>query len=487
MNALEKTRARKIAAGLGAALIAALYVLAARRLPVGVYNDDAANVLLARSMSHGSYSFPGGLGAPEEFLPAFPALLVVPSLLVEPHWNYLRAIPLFFAALCLFLTWRLARRFLSVEASAAAVLLAALNPIMVGLGGLVLPHLPYLALSLALIDGVGADESRPAFLLLAAGAGVATLLRPVGAVLIACLALAQFQRQGLKRGVLFLLLALLPALAWTARNHLRAGSSLDYVDTWRAHIVSLGDTPLLERASRVVSTLFGDAFLGIGTPVIQTLAGAAVLPAALFGALVLLKKRQDVRVFVLASYTAGLVFLHTTWKWIDPRYVIPFVPLLWILIIAAAAKILDKRRALACSLLTAVLFLPLRSDVARARMGLDGAAQFQPRTMAWIRENVPPSARMASAMKYAVPLLTERECAGQGPALHAAPWLAAARLHHVEYLHVILPRAGDEFGLTDFPEGYQPAFARWLDTRPEAKQVFRDLDEGALVYRLDPL
>jgi hypothetical protein len=25
------------------------------------------------------------------------------------------------------------------------------------------------------------------------------------------------------------------------------------------------------------------------------------------------------------------------------------------------------------------------------------------------------------------------------------------------------------------------------DSRPEAKQVFYDLDEGALVYRLDPL
>lgn len=478
-------RARLIAAGIF--LISSLYVLAALRLPVGVYNDDAANVLLAQSLRHGGYSFPGGLGAPEEYLPAYPLLLVVPTWIVEPHYNLLRAIGLAFAALCLFLTWRLARRFLSKEAAAAAVLLTAVNPVMVGLGGLVTPSLAFLALSLALIDGATA-ESRKDFLWLAAGAGLAPLLRPQGVVLIGGLALAQWHRRGLKRGLAFLSLALAPVLAWTARNHLRAASSRDYADIWRQQIAALGETPILERASNFLSPIFGGAFLRVpGPAAVQGFFGAAVLASALGGAFVLLKKREDARIFVLSSYMAGLLVLHMTWKWIDARYLIPFVPLLWILIIAAATKLLSRRRALLGALLAAVVALPLPFDLSRACLGLHGSVAFQPETMAWIRGGVPAAARLASVDDYAVALYTGRACSAQVPVRRAGQWVAQARLDHVDYLHLALPRPEDEFSVGEFPAGYQAAFARWLDARPEAAQVYRNLDEGALVYRLKPL
>jgi hypothetical protein len=470
----------------GIFLISALYILAALRLPVGIYNDDAANVLLARSLRHGAYSFPGGLGAPEEYMPAFPLLLVVPALIVEPHWNFLRAIGLAFAALCLFLTWRLARRFLSKEAAAAVVLLTAINPVLVGLGGLVTPSLAYLALTLALIDGVGAAESRRNFLWLAAGAGIAPLLRPQGAVLVGCLALAQWHRRGLKRGLEFLSLALLPALAWTARNHLRAGSSRDYVDTWRQQIAALGETSILERAAGFLSPIFGNAFLQVpGTAFVQGVFGTGVIALALTGAFFLLKKREDARVFVLSSYVAGLLVLHMTWKWIDPRYLIPFVPLLWILIVAAATKLLRERRALLGALLAVFVAFPLPFDLSRARLGLHGSVEFQPETMAWIRGNVPASARLASMNNYSVALYTGRECLAQLAVRHAGQWVAQSRLDRVDYLHVVLPRPDDEFNVAEFPAGYQPAFARWLDARPEATQLYHNLDEGALVYRMN--
>ena len=477
-------RARLVAAAIF--LISALYILAALRLPVGIYNDDAANVLLARSLRHGTYSFPGGLGAPEEYMPAFPLLLVVPALLVEPHWNSLRAVGLTFAALCLFLTWRLARRFLSKEAAAAALLLTALNPVLVGLGGLVTPSLAYLALSLALIDGIGAAESRRNFLWLAAGAGIAPLLRPQGAVLIGCLALALWHRRGLKRGLAFLSLALLPALAWTARNHLRAGSSRDYVDTWRQQIAALGETPILERAANFLSPIFGGALLSIpGTPLVQGVCGAVAVALALTGAFFLLKKREDARVFVLSAYVAGLLVLHMTWRWIDARYLIPFVPVLWILIVAAATKLLRERRVLMGALLAVFVAFPLPFDLSLARLGLRGSAEFQPETMAWIRGNLPASARLASMTDHAVALYTGRECLAQVPVLHAGQWVARAQINHVDYLHLVLPRPEDEFNVAEFPAGYQPAFARWLDARPEATQLYHNLDEGALVYRMN--
>jgi hypothetical protein len=58
---------------------------------------------------------------------------------------------------------------------------------------------------------------------------------------------------------------------------------------------------------------------------------------------------------------------------------------------------------------------------------------------------------------------------------------------NIGYIHVVLPGPGDEFNLTDIPDGYLPNFARWLDTRPEATQVYHNLAEGALVYRLNRL
>jgi hypothetical protein len=479
------TAFRQSAVALVVLLIAALHILAARRNAVGIYNDDAANVLLSRSLRNGSYSFPGGLGAPEEFLPAFPLLLAVPTMLVEPNWNLLRAVPLAFAGLCLFLTWRLARRFLSPEAAAVAVLLTALNPVMIDFAGLVMPYFPYLALTLALIDGAGAAHDWRSFLWLAAGAGLAPLLRPQGAVLIGCLALAQWRRGGLKRGGAFLSLALLPALAWTLRNHLRAGSSRDYVDTWRIGLAALGNAPILERASRVLSMMFGGPFLFIpGTTAIQAVFAALALGLALIGALQLRNKLEDARILVLASYVAGLIGLHMTWQWIDARYLIPFVPLLWILIISATTKLLAGNRALKGALLAIFIGLPLTFDLPLARAGLRGTAPIQPETMAWIRENVPPSARMSSAMNYSIALLTGRECTGQNVVTHAGLWLAAALNFHVDYLHVVLPGPGDGFELTGFPDGYQPAFCRWLDTRPEAERVYRNPVEGSVVYRL---
>jgi hypothetical protein len=469
-------------------LVAALHFLAALRLPVGVFNDDAANILLARSLTHGSYSFPGGFGAPEEYLPAFPLLLALPARLVEPHWGLLRAIPLAFLALCLFLTWRLARRFLSPEAAAAVALLVALNPVMVGFSGLVLPYLPYLALSLALIDAADAGGDRRSFFWLAAGAGLAPLIRPQGVVLIGCLALAQWHRRGLRRAAAFLALALVPAFAWTARNHLRAGSSLDYVDTWRAHVAALGEAGPLERASRLLSTIFGYPFLALpGSPALQSVYGALTLALALFGAVVLLKKREDSRVFVLTSYVGGLVCLHLTWAWTDPRYLILFTPLLWILLFAAAAKLLPSGRPAKAALLAALIALPLPVDLARARLGRAGSAAYQPGTMAWIRENSAPSARLMSVKSYAVALLTGRACLPQLPYRHANDWLDAARDRGVDYVHVAMPMPDDEFGNDEFPAGYQPALARWLDRQPAAAHLYDDAREGAVVYRLLPL
>jgi hypothetical protein len=477
---------RRAAAALAMLTVAALYVVSARRLPVGVLNDDAANILLARSLSHGRYAFPGGLGAPEQFLPLFPALLALPVRLAQPHWELLRFVPLAFAALALFLAWRLARRFMSDEAAGAAVLLAALNPVLLGLGGLVLPYTAFLALSLALIDGAGAEPTPRTFVLLTMGAALAPLLRPHGAVLIAALALALWHRDGWRRAGAFSLLSLLPSAAWALYNR-RGGVSHDYIGIWRDHLASLaGGTSLLERGSQILLKMFGEGFLIVpefSEPGQYALA-LGTLALALAGAVRLLKKRDDPRAFVLSAYTAGVILLHLTWKWIGNRYVIPIVPLLWILIVAAAAPLLHKRRNLGWVLLGVFVALPLRLERIYALNGLDGEARFEPETMAWIRENVPPSARLESVKDYTVALLTDHPCSTQPIVAHAGDWLTLAERGGIDYLHLQLPRPNDEFGVADLPDAYQPFLARWLGATKETKEVYRNLGEGSMIFRL---
>jgi hypothetical protein len=479
---------RRLAAAAVVVSVAALYLVSARRLPVGVLNDDAANILLARSLAHGRYAFPGGLGAPEQFLPLFPVLLVVPAALAAPHWELLRLVPLAFAALALFLAWRLARRFLSDEAAAAAVLLTALNPVLVGLGGLILPYLPYLALSLALIDGAGARPTNRNFAWLTSGAALAPLLRPHGALLVALLALSLWRQRGRLHAGAFFVLSLLPSAAWAIHNR-RAGVSDDYIGIWRGQLAALGGaSSLIHRGSEMLLKMFGEGFILI--PELprwgQYVLALGTLSAALAGAVRLLKKNADPRAFVLSSYAAGVILLHLTWKWIGNRYIIPLVPLLWILIVAAAAPLLRKRRFLGWALLAVFVALPLRFERIYALNGLDGDARFEPKTMAWIQGNVPAGARLESVKDYTVALLTGHPCSPQRVVVHAGEWLQHAERDGVDYLHLQLPRPNDEFGVADLPDAYQPFFARWLGATNETPEVYRALDEGAMIFRVNP-
>jgi hypothetical protein len=483
------SRRLKVVAAVSAGLIAILYAAAARRLPVGALNDDAGNVLLARSLVRGHYAFPGNATPSSGFLPAFPALIAIPAVLVAPHWGLLRAIPLLFTALALFFTWRLARRFLSDAAAGAAVLFTALNPVWIGHSGLIMPYMPYLALSLALIDAVGERESPENWTLLACGAGLAPLLRPHGAILIAALALALWHRRGFKKACAFGAAAAVPSLLWIFWSHRGADASADYPGVWRENVAALAAPgALTDAAANILAKMLGQGFIIVpGLPRAGVLLlGALTLAAALAGALKLLKARNDPRGFVLAVYTAGVFFLHMTWRWVGNRYVIPVVPALWILILAFATPLLNKRRGAALALLAVFVLLPLSYDAIFALQGLRVDGDYWPKTMAWLRDNTAPSALLESDQNYAVSLLTGRACIPQRIVRHGADWLIHAREKKVAYLHVHLPSPDDAFPSVNGPPTYQPAFAAWLGSQTDAEGVFHDADEGSIVFRVNP-
>lgn len=471
------------------AALAAVYALAARRLPVGALNDDAANVLLARALLHGSFSFPGGLGKPAEFLPGLPLLLALPSALVAPHWGLLRLIPLACCALSLGLAWRLARRLLSPEAAAAAVLLAALNPVLVGLGGLVMPYAPYLALSLALIDGADAPGAR-SLAWLCAGAAAAALLRPHGLLLAACLALPLAHRRRWGASAAVLASAVLPVGAWVLHERLAPGAAAGYAEVWRRQLADIG-TPALElsHAADLLARLFAESMLGLADPWLpeaaRVAAGLAFAAAAAAGAVRLLRRRRDdARAFALVLYAAGIFFLHMTWRWVSTRYAFPLVPLVWILVAAAAEPLFERRPVTARALVLALALATARFDAVHAQWGLT-PFRFAPRAVDFIRASVPADARLYAVNNYTVALLTERACGPLPVAPHVAIWEVVASDDRVDRVLFQEPRPGDEFFPSDLPPTYQRVLSERLIAGRSVAE-FRDDAEGTLLLRLKP-
>ena len=476
--------ARRWIAATAATAAVSLYVLAARGMAVGAAEDDALQLLLARALRRGAYAFPDGTPANDP-LPGFAALLALASALVQPHWDLLKLIGLASAAAVIYLTWKLARRFLEGNWALAAAGLTALSPLMLIHAGLILPDLPYLALSLLLFDRL-ADAGFAASPAMIAAAAAACLLRPQGAVLVAALALALAAAKGARRAARFAVPALAPLALWTLRNRLLTGSGSGYLLNMRAEIAALAEPRnAVLHAGGLLAALGGDGLLSFGRSLPLgglVAAGASALALAAAGAVRLVRK-EDARAFAIASYASSLLALQAVWMPLEPRYVLPLLPLAWIMILSASAPYLRARRAPA--LLFALLAFPaLRLDMALAAPGLRGPARFQPRTMTWLAENAAPGALIETLEPRTVELLSGRRA--DLPDFDAGErdgWLADALRRRVEYVHVVSTFAAGGF-FTPGMRRVAELSGAWCRSTPYAAPVFHDDEEGTAVFRL---
>ena len=473
---------------LSALALLAVYVLAALGTPVGIVEDDAMHILLARALRHGAFALPDAFGAPvSDPLPGFAALLTLPVMLVDPRWELLRLLGLLSAAAVVFLTWRLARRFLDERAALAAGLLTALNPLMVGRAGLVLPDLPFLALSLILFESMLAPATLSASLLLTAGAGAATLLRPQGAMLVLSLGAGIWAAKGWRRASVFLIPAFAPLALWTLRNHLLTATASGYLHNLSTEAARLAEPRA--GASHAVGLLAagGDGLLalaGLPAPWLAA-AGLTALLAAGAGTVRLLRECEDPRIYAIACYGILLMAIHLVWTPVEARYLILFLPFAWLMILAAAASLRGKARWAAAAALCSVLLVSVRADLTLAKGGLHGSARFQPATMAWLRDRTPPGSRVASLEWLSVQLLSGRRAVF--PSLEADnrdSWLAWNLRERVDYLHVV----------SSFPAGgFYPGRARrlaerlapWAASTSYAHEVYRNASETTTVFRIE--
>jgi hypothetical protein len=472
-----------------------LHLAASKGNPVGLIEDDSVQVLLARSLSRGSFALPDENGAAvSDPLPGLAAILAAPVRLLEPRWGGLRGVSLLAMALVALFTWRIGRRLLPGPWPAVAAALTALSPVFVRHAGLVLPDIPYLALTLMALDfgtlgGAQAGGSRTRLAAGVLAAGLAALVRPHGALLCLALAVGFLASAGSRRRGLLFLASLAPLGLWLLRNKLAAGVSTGYAVNWRGQVALLGEPGAqVSHGLSLVSSFFGFGLAGLSRPSWLVLtAGACLLLCAGWGLVRLLKERrtQEPLLFAMAAYSIMVLVLHMTWSPEDSRYAIPLAPLVWIFAAAAAGSAAPPRAALSAAFLLGFLALTACwKDFDLARASLARPSSYQSRTMAWIRSNTPPGALIESLKFNTVMLLTGRPCLPPPLSLEGPQqWTEASRKAGVSFVHVEhLFRPG---GFV--PPGVMDVGRRingWASSLPEGALVFRDDAEGASVFRL---
>ncbi|MBI5211652.1 MAG: hypothetical protein HY927_16910 [Elusimicrobia bacterium] len=466
-----------------AAAIGLIHVLTALGRPFCSNTDEALFILLARSLTQGSYALPGGLSQPAtDPLPGLPAILALPVRLLEPHWELFWVVGLAFSAAVFVLTWRLARRLLSPEAACAATALTMLNVPLVGHAGMIDDAVPALALTLAVLGGLARPLSTRSALALAAGGSLIAMIRPTGLLLVLAVAAVIFARRGRRLGLTFLAPALTVFALWMLRNRLAGGTVAGYVGQWKSHLAFLDQSGgQWAHAARLLRLLFGEGLLGLaGWPAAaQTAAGAAALLLAGRGASRLLRGPDEPVVFAIACYGVLTLALHATWSALTLRYLIPLVPLAWILL-AAAGEPLMKGRPAAAAALTLLLAAPsLRQDLGLAAWAFKRQPVIQPATMAWLRDNTPPSARVESVACTVVMLLADREAVCAASYGNRDEWLASLLEKGVGYAHLVTAFEVD--GL--FPDATKAELS-WAKSSPYLVESYRNGDEGTVVYQV---
>jgi hypothetical protein len=471
-----------------AALAAAvLYALAALAAPVGGVADDAMNILLARSLSHGAFALPDARGVPmNDPLPGFPALLCLPALLVDPRWDLLKLLGLASAAAVVALTWRLARRLLDARAAFAATALTALSPLLLQRSVLVVADVPCLAFSLLLLERLEPDASPAALAGLSALGALVSLLRPTGALLVAAVALALAAARGWRRAAAFSAPSVLALALWSARNRLATGAGSGYAVNLAADAASLAEPrAAFAHAAGLAATLGGRGLLSLGSPLpLAALAAAGLAAAAALGlgARRALAKKPDARAFSMAVYAILLTAQHLAWPPLLSRYALPLLPLAWILMLAAVPPA-AWRRAWPTAL-AALLALPaLRQDLDEAAPGLRGPVRFESATMTWIRERTPPDAPIQSPVWNSLALSTGRPAEAPSVAMDERDaWLAWLLRRKVLYVHTVAGIVTD-----GYPSGADRICARlepWARSTPYVREDYRNDAEGTAVFRV---
>lgn len=384
--------------------------------------DNAAYLILGDALRSGE-------GYRDLYLPdtplhtRYPPLL--PALLAGLGWiggvGVAKVTMLLLTATTVWVTAHLGRRWVGAGAGITAAALLAVNPTLLEYGHYILSEAPFtLLVVVALLLSLRPDGKSAAFAMLAAIAAFAT--RTAGMTVLAALPLA-WLLEGRHRRAAWSGAAAVGALgSWALYQRLVAADQPGYmaelllVDPYTPAAGTVGVAELFARAagnswayiSRVLPETFLGSGTGTGSGALAAAIGVVIAAAALTGWAN--RSRRQIRApEVLAVLYAGLI---AAWPsvWTDRRFLLPLVPVLLLLALAALRQLPPVPRRWAVWVAPAIIVLlgvswvgrvaPDRiACVASYRTGTpcDAPANASLYEAArWVRDNTPPDAIIAN-------------------------------------------------------------------------------------------
>jgi len=505
MQALKQESWRHKAFAVFLCILAGFYGPMSFRHYVGQMSDDARDILAAKSILLGSYlnlQLPNH--PPVNFpLPGFPLFLAPFVAIVEPHWSWLKIIPIVLTLTCVLLTRELFKDLLSEYSLWILLALFSINPCTVEASGRVIADSCYLfavlLIFLMLRRQVSEENLRNAWLLGVISAWAA-LVRPEGFCLIASVGLGLVIGKRWRSLGPFAASTLLLAGIVIWRNHKATGSVSGYMRIWSEILPMIREyLPILWNAQRVLCALTMDLMLGIPSARFDALltgvAETIVVGLYFYGATCLYRRILSRQALIAAVffYCISHVVLHSFWFAVSNRYMWPLLPFALAFTIEAVAM-LSRRfwhprySTGALALIIAVLYV--RQDAIAVMEVISKPLVDRPQTATadWVRTHLPSTAFILTPDAPWVTLETDRwtwayisstdvenyryKTFFQG-ITHV--WLAPAKYFYVPTIS------------TRDPTRLWKASAQWLPSSPESfRLVYKNTAETTAIYQVIP-
>ena len=328
-------RPSKLTAALAAAAI--LYLLSLRAYYVGFFNDDAFYIIGARSLLGGRYAELNAPGHPPlvNYFPGY-SMLLAPIAALHPTsllaYQILSA-ALTVSSLLLLRRW-LAASGASDRVAAAALLVAAFNPLTVSHSGVVLSEIPlsfFLLLSLLSLRRSWDKESFLDWIAPVVLMGVCALLRPEAVFLPFAAAAAQALRRRWRLAGLCLL-SLLGVFAFCMRNFILERTWLVYglevADPYRSAPLTSFLQNALGGARYYLGLLFAKTFFRLPIDSQGLLSAAAVVAGSTGAAIGAYRQKKGGAETVLQLYLVIVFAVFFLWTKRAGRYLLPTLPFL---------------------------------------------------------------------------------------------------------------------------------------------------------------
>ncbi len=470
----------------------------------GIVNDDALNVLGARSLFEGFFIH-SELLRPDYPLPGLPLFLAPLVKIIEPNWTSLEWVMIAVAVCMLYLLGLWVSRYLSGPQALAVVALVGFNPLITKFSGLVMPSILFVACALVsflLMARLGEKWSHKEGLALGFLLGWAAVLRPEGVILgisvLSAWALSPARRKTLPVVLLpFLFWGLLMFLWWKRFPAVSTGYGGDLLALKEFWGQDFTTAVLFTR--NIVHTLFiyplvrwpeATSFhVGWGVLVLSVLYGGLVWS----GARALWLERPDDRAVLFAmGLFCGLYFtVHLFWHVAVPRYAIALLPFMVFLMVRGFHAVFAPKPARIIGALAMAILLGIYAHRNTVRL-YDNAWDPNPLNVPpwgafdWIRQNTTPEDTIMSGIAPSVELYTGRR---SFPGMNSGNVeMFVYQLHHRDTDFILdreVPFLAQGIGATDDPNKAWMRFRIRFMAYPEIFQkVYEDVPGRTRIYKV---